>query len=113
MNLDEYQCTKKGCKWSDFNTTDHGKYPDANGNCTACHILCSEDSNCGAFECGTDYCSYWKKGVCESIADATVNNTRYFTCRKQGSVYLNIDSQKITMYFLRVNIIIYYVRTAH
>ena len=73
-------------------------YADANGNCTACRIQCSQDSNCGAFECGTDYCSYWKKGVCESIADATVNNTRYFTCRKQGSVYLFIDSQKITIY---------------
>ena len=84
--------------WSDYNTTDWGMYADANGNCTACRVKCSEDPGCGAFECGTDYCSYWKKGVCESTADATVNNTRYFTCRKQGSVYFWIDLKNLIVY---------------
>jgi len=39
--------------------------------------LCDADSNCWAVECGGDYCSWWKNGVCGvSESDST-----YHTCR--------------------------------
>ena len=84
----EYQCTRFGCIWADYdNKTDWGYYYEDTGNILSidkCSLRCSDDSNCGAFEWNHKYCSWWKKGVCKTKVDSTINDTVFWMCRKQG-----------------------------
>ena len=114
FNLGEYLCTDMHCKWEDFTHMwgfylDNGKNitnlsVDINGNnvteCTKCQNRCSSDSDCGAFECSPNYCSYWKIGICSKITDATFTNANYYTCRKPGSFVLkNIATSQIHKFY--------------
>ena len=91
MNIGQYKCTDRSCDWAKYENTsstgylhDWGIYSGVDGDCLNCSKLCSEDLNCGAFECQSTYCSWWKKGVCDKITDATLTATEYRTCRKKG-----------------------------
>ena len=86
MNIGQYKCTDRSCDWAKYENTsstgylhDWGIYLGVDGDCLNCSKLCSEDLNCGAFECQSTYCSWWKKGVCDKITDATLTATEYRT----------------------------------
>ena len=77
---ENFDCTKFHCSWKNYvKGQDWDYYSETNGNCSDCKQRCNDDSNCGAIECGNDYCSWWKKGECKE-GDIT-NNTLLFTCR--------------------------------
>ena len=70
----------KGCPWVNYEEhEDWGYYSRTNGDCLTCQDQCSTDDNCGAIECGEDYCSWWKVGKC-SIDEEFV--AVYNTCHK-------------------------------
>lgn len=73
----DYECTKASCFWNKYQENkDWGYYDDLGGDCKACTDRCDTDSNCWAVECGGDYCSWWKPGICkESDADSFGQNT--------------------------------------
>ena len=85
-HLGEYECTRSGCNWDNFTSgIDWGyyyeNYTTVNG-IDKCKSYCSDDHSCGAFEWTLHYCSWWKYGKCQNESDATMNNTRFTTCRK-------------------------------
>ena len=61
--LDFYNCSADGCAWSDYiEDVDWGYFSKVDGDCIKCRENCSNDVNCGALECGKNYCSWWKVG---------------------------------------------------
>ena len=77
-----YVCDNKVCDWSDYQENeDWGYYSETEGDCSKCQYLCSNDTNCGAVECGDGYCSWWKVGKCIKEEEWTLGNS-YSTCRK-------------------------------
>ena len=75
-----YDCTQVHCSWKNYvKGQDWDYYSETNGSCFDCKRRCNDDNNCGAIECGDNYCSWWKKGECKE-GDNT-NNTLLFTCR--------------------------------
>ena len=53
-----------------------------------CEEYCSNDENCGAFEWASNYCTWWRRGVCQGKSDATESDTHFTTCRKKGKLKL-------------------------
>ena len=84
-----YDCTQVGCKWDDFvNNTDWGYYhkhfdSTARSNISECQSHCSVDPRCGSFEWTWQYCSWWKKGLCQYESNSTRPNTPFYMCRKE------------------------------
>ena len=58
---------------------DWGYYDEKDGDCLKCKDQCNHDPNCGAIECGNNYCSWWKVGICNSRKDPFEHK---YTCRK-------------------------------
>ena len=95
-----YRCTHHECPWSQYKEdTDFGFWTDSGeriANCERCMERCDNNQTCGSVECGPDqalpsgsilfgYCSWWRKGVCETAAEFTTNPNNYIlTCKKQG-----------------------------
>ena len=70
------------CHWNKYQENkDWGKYEDLSGDCKACTERCDTDPNCWAVECGGDYCSWWKPGICE-VLDADSFSQK--TCRSSA-----------------------------
>merc|ERR1719434_6561 len=60
-----FKCENKACYWGEFEEdVDWGFYSKDEGNCDSCQLLCEADKECGAVECGSKYCSWWKRGKC-------------------------------------------------
>jgi len=75
----DYECSQASCFWNKYQENkDWGKYEDLSGDCKACTERCDTDPNCWAVECGGDYCSWWKPGICE-VLDADTFSQK--TCR--------------------------------
>ena len=92
--LGEYFCTRFGCDWDGYTSnTDWGYYHKPTNNSEVivpieqCQMQCSDDPNCGSFEWTTQYCSWWKTGVCQHISDSTMTDTHFLMCRKQSTYY--------------------------
>ena len=89
-NLGEYDCTKLGCD-RDFysNNSDYGIYwqqpidSSATKNIDECRLRCTEDENCGSFEWTNNYCGWWKVGKCLRDSEMTLEDSHFWTCRKQ------------------------------
>ena len=85
LYIDEYQCTRSGCPWDGHRKdSDWGYYNEGAGTIEVCKKSCSDDSNCGAFEWSTAYCSWWKRGICNDKSNTTIRDAHFWTCRKQG-----------------------------
>ena len=94
-----YRCTGHECPWSQYNNgTDFGYYMEREehiDDCGSCMSKCDNDPFCGSVECGPDqplpdgtilkgYCSWWRKGKCETAAEFSTNPENYvWTCKKQ------------------------------
>ena len=87
----EYKCTKSGCNWDEYEENiDYGIYFPGDGDDTdatidieRCRSYCSEDSKCEAFEWTYKYCSWWKAGRCLEKTEMTMENSHFWTCRKE------------------------------
>jgi len=84
----QYGCTNLVCAWADHTRdTDWGCYGSSaancgtgfTGGCSACQALCTGRPNCGAVECGTNYCSWWAVGICPLSEGAASSGVQ--TCR--------------------------------
>ena len=69
LPAEKYQCKRQGCYFADYvKNQDYGVYYRNNSNCSLCQSKCSQDSNCGAVECGQTgryaKCVWWKVGKC-------------------------------------------------
>ena len=86
-----YWCSSASCWWDDFTQdVNWGYYSegDADGTddlsqCTVCQAACAADANCGAVECGGDYCAWWRVGSC-TIEQANTTFDLILTCRSAG-----------------------------
>jgi len=75
-----YLCERRACIWDhDVEGSDWGIYDGADGGCTTCQQRCTADPNCWAVECGGQYCSWWKSGMCEVSTD----DFKFWTCRQK------------------------------
>ena len=77
------------CGWENYTEgVDWGYYSKNNSDCVFCQEQCSNDSNCGAVECGgsANYCSWWKNGNCVTELEKTITGAQYThgTCNKHG-----------------------------
>ena len=85
---EKYECSRLGCKWADYdNGTDWDYYYKnytTRSDILKCEEHCSNDKNCGSFEWTWNYCTWWKRGVCQSKSDATITDAHFRTCRKKG-----------------------------
>ena len=90
-----YDCSDKGCHpgYPYNEDEDWGYYSKTKGDCNYCKIQCNSDPNCGGIECGAEYCSWWKVGIC-SLLDS---NTNRHTCRKNS-----IGIQKLSFNILYI-----------
>ena len=68
-------CERKTCVFQTYRQfEDWNYYSRTEGKCPECQERCDTDENCGAVECGKNYCAWWKKGVCtRSEATYTVS----------------------------------------
>ena len=89
-NLGEYDCTKSGCDRNFYsNNSDYGIYwqqpidSSATKNIDECRLRCTEDENCGSFEWTNNYCGWWKVGKCLRDSEMTLEDSHFWTCRKQ------------------------------
>ena len=75
-----YVCDDKGCNWENYEINkDYDYYSEADGKCSICQLMCTNDPNCGAVECSGNYCSWWKVGKCIKPEEFTAT---FHTCRK-------------------------------
>ena len=86
--------------WIDYvNGTDYGVY-NTSGACLSCKTRCKHDSKCGGVECGDEYCSWWKIGICGTAEKQNVESTGHTTCMKydEGSDLLWWKYQILILY---------------
>ena len=96
-NLGEYDCTKSGCDRDFYSSnSDYGIYwqqpidSSATKNIDECRLRCTEDENCGSFEWTNNYCGWWKVGKCLRDSEMTLEDSHFWTCRKQIGTYNQI-----------------------
>ena len=83
-----YYCANRACDWRNHQeNVEWGYYSKTSGNCKYCKIKCSQDVNCGAIECGSDYCAWWKRSSC-TIKDVFYESD-HLTCYKNGKIGRN------------------------
>ena len=100
-----YKCTWHECAWSQYEKgTDWGFYKEGGEDirtCDVCMRRCDEDPSCGSVECGNDqplldgtviksYCSWWRKGSCETADEFTTNPKDFIMTCKKGTGFLII-----------------------
>ena len=62
---------------------DWGFYPEEFTDCEECQQMCATDENCGAVNCGIDYCIWWKINSCRP-EDAEIDlEIDWNFCRKE------------------------------
>ena len=92
-----FDCNTMHCRpWSNYMKGKHWDYySETNGDCHNCKQLCHSDAKCGAIECGSNYCSWWKKEICKV---GNFSDSDYFTCRRSiEGIYRSVSYTHLTL----------------